>query len=661
MPARRRHVLTPSALAAPPGSRKPAAVLAWPCVDPAAKAIAATIAYHERTKHHLHRYAASPGYLDWATQPDPFRSYAGAPGSSTAAVAPPSSTPPYDDALRPGAVAAAAARPQDVSASSSSSRWGSPPGSRRARAGRCAPTPRAATSTRPRATRCVPAARRRSTPASTTTRRATTRSSAARRSAPKRRTALVALLARRAASSWVSRRFTGAKPGSTASARSAIASTTSATRSPRCATRPAALGWRALVCDGLGDDRRRRPCSASIARRTSPTWRRPTGSTPTLRSWSSPAVSSRMPVPRRAGRRAPPRSRGAHTRWRLDRAGQCAQPLARRVGSHRPGRPCHVAARTGEPPMPRPCAPLSSQPRPRPSSRAPAATLILQRRSAVALDGRTSIAARGFYAMLDRLLPRTGRRALGRAALGAPAFTPPSSFTASRGLSPGLYALRARSRHARLRSALRGEFACGSGPRAAPATCRFFSSCPGDCRAASQIVSCHQDDRRRRRLQPRHARRLRHEPGEARRLVVPAALLGGGHPRSGALPRSGGGGRPRHRHRLLLRRRLSRAPRPSRPRLPGPLPFHGRRPHRGRAFDHVPSVWRLGLTRSAAHGSGRGTQRPSCGLSASGSWRGSSKETPSHSESASRQKERSRDMACWSVRARREVVSAACA
>ena len=35
--------------------------------------------YHERTKHHYHRFAASSGYMDWATQPDPFRRYAGAP------------------------------------------------------------------------------------------------------------------------------------------------------------------------------------------------------------------------------------------------------------------------------------------------------------------------------------------------------------------------------------------------------------------------------------------------------------------------------------------------------------------------------------------------------------------------------------------------------
>ncbi len=36
------------------------------------------VAYHERTKHHFDRYAASLGYMDWGTQPDPFRRYQGA-------------------------------------------------------------------------------------------------------------------------------------------------------------------------------------------------------------------------------------------------------------------------------------------------------------------------------------------------------------------------------------------------------------------------------------------------------------------------------------------------------------------------------------------------------------------------------------------------------
>jgi SagB-type dehydrogenase family enzyme len=40
-------------------------------------AIAAALLYHEQTKHHYHRYATSPGFLDWANQPNPFRFYEG--------------------------------------------------------------------------------------------------------------------------------------------------------------------------------------------------------------------------------------------------------------------------------------------------------------------------------------------------------------------------------------------------------------------------------------------------------------------------------------------------------------------------------------------------------------------------------------------------------
>ena len=36
-------------------------------------------AYHDGSKHHFHRFARSLGYLDWASQPNPFRSFAGAP------------------------------------------------------------------------------------------------------------------------------------------------------------------------------------------------------------------------------------------------------------------------------------------------------------------------------------------------------------------------------------------------------------------------------------------------------------------------------------------------------------------------------------------------------------------------------------------------------
>jgi len=50
--------------------------------------------YHERTKHHPFRYARSLGYLDWDSQPDPFRRFEGArlvplPRPASAEAAPP--------------------------------------------------------------------------------------------------------------------------------------------------------------------------------------------------------------------------------------------------------------------------------------------------------------------------------------------------------------------------------------------------------------------------------------------------------------------------------------------------------------------------------------------------------------------------------------------
>ncbi|MBN2869873.1 MAG: SagB/ThcOx family dehydrogenase [Campylobacterales bacterium] len=54
--------------------------------------ITAALTYHDRTKHRPQRYAASLGYMDWATQPDPFRRYEGAP---LIALAHTEITPPY--------------------------------------------------------------------------------------------------------------------------------------------------------------------------------------------------------------------------------------------------------------------------------------------------------------------------------------------------------------------------------------------------------------------------------------------------------------------------------------------------------------------------------------------------------------------------------------
>ncbi len=52
------------------------------------------LTYHNRTKHQPNRYASSLGYMDWATQPDPFRSYKGAKKVELP-LALENSTPPY--------------------------------------------------------------------------------------------------------------------------------------------------------------------------------------------------------------------------------------------------------------------------------------------------------------------------------------------------------------------------------------------------------------------------------------------------------------------------------------------------------------------------------------------------------------------------------------
>jgi len=79
------------------------------------KPVASAVAYHERTKHHPNRYAASLGYMDWATQPDPFRRYEGATLQRLPLVldAP---TPGYDLLFVPGALPAAALDDTSLSA-----------------------------------------------------------------------------------------------------------------------------------------------------------------------------------------------------------------------------------------------------------------------------------------------------------------------------------------------------------------------------------------------------------------------------------------------------------------------------------------------------------------------------------------------------------------
>ncbi|MFY9143448.1 SagB/ThcOx family dehydrogenase [Sulfuricurvum sp.] len=68
------------------------------------KNITTVLEYHDRTKHRPSRYAASLGYMDWATQPDPFRRYE---GSELVSLKLSNVTPPYHLLFEPGALPSA--------------------------------------------------------------------------------------------------------------------------------------------------------------------------------------------------------------------------------------------------------------------------------------------------------------------------------------------------------------------------------------------------------------------------------------------------------------------------------------------------------------------------------------------------------------------------
>ena len=59
--------------------------------------------YHRVTKHSFHGYARGPGYMDWATQPNPFRRYEGARLVPLQKI-PPTEKPLYDEAFTQGRI-----------------------------------------------------------------------------------------------------------------------------------------------------------------------------------------------------------------------------------------------------------------------------------------------------------------------------------------------------------------------------------------------------------------------------------------------------------------------------------------------------------------------------------------------------------------------------
>jgi hypothetical protein len=164
--------------------------------------------------------------------------------------------------------------------------------------------------------------------------------------------------------------------------------------------------------------------------------------------------------------------------------------------------PSHVAwgaidyaeAATAKPPTPAtvPGPPEPLPPLGLPADSPPAARLIRQRRSCLALDGRTPIGAATLYHMLDCLLPRPGVPPWD-ALPWAPLVHPVLFVHRVRGLAPGLYLFeRSAAVHDRLRAATRDAFAWERAP-GCPGHLRLFRLADADLREVARVVSCHQE------------------------------------------------------------------------------------------------------------------------------------------------------------------------
>ena len=127
-----------------------------------------------------------------------------------------------------------------------------------------------------------------------------------------------------------------------------------------------------------------------------------------------------------------------------------------------------------------------------PGGAVPAVRLIRQRRSAVAMDGATSLPATGFFALVDRLVPRPGIPPWD-ALPWAPRVHPVLFVHRVDGLAPGLYVLeRSPDAHAPLREALRPSFAWER-PEGGPEGLRLFRLEEGDTRSFARLASCQQE------------------------------------------------------------------------------------------------------------------------------------------------------------------------
>jgi SagB-type dehydrogenase family enzyme len=146
-----------------------------------------------------------------------------------------------------------------------------------------------------------------------------------------------------------------------------------------------------------------------------------------------------------------------------------------------------VSRKRAEGPLPAPLSAVETR-----GGAASAVRLIRQRRSAVAMDGATSLPATAFFALVDRLVPLPGIPPWDTL-FWEPRVHPLLFVHRVEGLSSGLYLLeRSPEAHAALREALRPSFAWER-PRGCPQGLRLFRLEEGDTRSFARFASCHQE------------------------------------------------------------------------------------------------------------------------------------------------------------------------
>jgi SagB-type dehydrogenase family enzyme len=427
------------------------------------------LAYHRRTKHQLDRYAAGPGQLDWANQPDPFRAYAGAPVTELPLLAD-AVRARYDELFQPGAVPPRRLDPNTLAIlfelSLGLSAWKEYRGSRWAL--RCNPSsgnlhPTEAYAVVPALPSLEAGVYHYVSRDHRLERRCTLEGD--RQLALPRGCLLIGLTSIHWREAW--------KYGERAfrycqhDAGHALAAVRFAAGS---------LGWSARLLDEPGDadvagllgiDRDADFASLATLDREHPDALVLVGPPPL------PALPMPGPdlVVDGAWAGQANRLSADHVRWEVIdiAAAATAKPRTEPVAFA---------------PEPSPAAP--------PAPSVPAAGLIRQRRSCLGLDGRSAMTAATLYALLDRTLPRAGV-APWDLLPGPPRLHLGLFLHRVHGLAPGLYLFeRSPTIHDELRAALRGDFLWRR-PDGCPEHLALYLLTEGDFRDTARTVSCHQD------------------------------------------------------------------------------------------------------------------------------------------------------------------------